>query len=58
MSNVKVKMFCTSKKILSLGIFMRNTKALALEDVNRRRTTHDDGRQPIAISHLSDSGDL
>ena len=21
-------------------------------------TTHDDGRQPIAISHLSDSGDL
>ena len=23
-----------------------------------RRTTHDDGRQPIAIGHLSDSGDL
>ena len=22
------------------------------------RTTHDDGRQPIAIGHLSDSGDL
>ena len=23
-----------------------------------RRSTHDDGRQPIAIGHLSDSGDL
>ena len=23
-----------------------------------RRTPHDDGRQPIAIGHLSDSGDL
>ena len=23
-----------------------------------QRTTHDDGRQPIAIGHLSDSGDL
>ena len=23
-----------------------------------RRTTHDDGRQPKAIGHLSDSGDL
>ena len=23
-----------------------------------RRTTNDDGRQPIAIGHLSDSGDL
>ena len=23
-----------------------------------RRTTHDDGRQPIAIGHPSDSGDL
>ena len=23
-----------------------------------RRTTDDDGRQPIAIDHLSDSGDL
>ena len=23
-----------------------------------RRTTDDDGRQPIAIGHLSDSGDL
>ena len=23
-----------------------------------RRTTHDDGPQPIAIGHLSDSGDL
>ena len=23
-----------------------------------RGTTHDDGRQPIAIGHLSDSGDL
>ena len=23
-----------------------------------RRTTHDDGRQPIAVGHLSDSGDL
>ena len=28
------------------------------EDVNARRTTHDDGRQPIAKGHLSDSGDL
>ena len=28
------------------------------EDVNGRRTTHDDGGQPIAIYHLSDSGDL
>ena len=23
-----------------------------------RRTTNDDGRQPIAVGHLSDSGDL
>ena len=23
-----------------------------------KMTTHDDGRQPIAIGHLSDSGDL
>ena len=28
------------------------------EDVNRRRTTDDDGRQPIAMGHLSYSGDL
>ena len=28
------------------------------EDVNGRRTTDDDGRQTIAIGHLSDSGDL
>ena len=28
------------------------------EDVNARRTTDDDERQPIAIGHLSDSGDL
>ena len=28
------------------------------EDVNARRTTVDDGRQPIAIGHLSYSGDL
>ena len=28
------------------------------EDVNARRTTDDDGRQPRAIGHLSDSGDL
>ena len=28
------------------------------EDVNVRRTTDDDGRQPIAIGHLSDSVDL
>ena len=25
---------------------------------DERRTTHDDGRQPIAIGHLSDSSDL
>ena len=31
---------------------------VVLEDVNSRRTSHDDGRQPIAIGHLSDSGDL
>ena len=29
-SNVKVKRFSIYKKILSLGIFMRNIKALAL----------------------------
>ena len=29
-SNVKVKRFSTNKKILSLGIFMRNIKAIAL----------------------------
>ena len=28
------------------------------EDVNAWRTTDDDGRQPIAIGHLSHSGDL
>ena len=28
------------------------------EDVNARRTTDDDGRQPIAIGHLSYSGEL
>ena len=28
------------------------------EDVNARHTTDDDGRQPIAISHLCDSVDL
>ena len=28
------------------------------EDVNAQPTTDDDGRQPIAIGHLSDSGDL
>ena len=27
-------------------------------DVYARRTTHDDGRQFIAIGHLTDSGDL
>ena len=27
-------------------------------DVNGRQTTDHDGRQPIAIGHLSDSGDL
>ena len=27
-------------------------------DGDARRKTHDDGRQPIAIGHLSDSGDL
>ena len=26
--------------------------------MNERRTMEDDGRQPIAIGHLSDSGDL
>ena len=28
------------------------------EDINARRTTDDDGRQPIAIGHLSYSGDI
>ena len=28
------------------------------EDINGRRKTHDDRRQPIAIGHLGDSGDL
>ena len=28
------------------------------EEVNAQRTTDDDGHQPIAIGHLSDSGDL
>ena len=35
-----------------------STCVVYLQDVNARRTKDNDGRQPIAIGHLSHSGDL
>ena len=32
--------------------------AMISDEVNARRMNHNDGRQPIEIGHLSDSGDL
>ena len=42
-------------KLVKIGPVVLDKKMLT-DDA--RRTTHDDGRQPIAIGHLSDSGDL
>ena len=41
-----------------LALKMPNLFKIGPVDIDGRRTTHDDGRQPIAIGHLSDSGDL
>ena len=40
------------------GSFQEEVKNVKLLTHDARRTTHDVGRRPIAIGHLSDSGDL
>ena len=41
-----------------LTLQMLHTNLVKIGPVNARSTTDNDGRQPIAIGHLSDSGDL
>ena len=46
---------CYMPNLVKIGPVVLEKKMLTDEEP---RTTHDDGRQPIAIGHLSDSGDL
>ena len=50
----------TSHFILIFNIWSRSAQYCSSweEHVNGRRTSHDDGRQSIALDHLSDSGNL
>ena len=43
---------------LSYECSIPNLVKIGPVDVNERRTTRQDGRQPIVIGHLTDSGDL
>ena len=46
---------CYIPNLVRIGPVVSEEKMLTHDG---RRTSHDDGRQPIAIGHLSDSGDL
>ena len=49
----------TISRLLSITKFCKDWPCISLEDVNGRRTTHNNGRQTVAIlRHLNDTGDL
>ena len=48
---------CLKLQILQTKL-VKIDRSLWKEDANGQRTKYDDGRQPIAIDHLSNSGDL